>query len=93
MDTAEARLVLGTELLRYRAQTYEALQRLLKTQDTYEVQGPSGVNYQIEVLAVWDDERGENLHVFGHIDDGGLRAFVPLTDDFIMAPSGTFIGE
>ena len=28
-----------------------------------------------------------------HVDDGGLRAFVPLTEDFIMAPDGSFIGE
>ena len=27
------------------------------------------------------------------IDDGGLRAFAPLSDDFIMAPDGSFVGE
>jgi hypothetical protein len=29
----------------------------------------------------------------GAIDDYGWRAFVPLTDDFIMAPNGSFVGE
>jgi hypothetical protein len=33
------------------------------------------------------------VHVLGAIDDGGLRAFVPLCDDFIMAPDGSFVGE
>jgi hypothetical protein len=27
------------------------------------------------------------------IDDGGWRAFVPLTDAFIMASNGSFVGE
>jgi hypothetical protein len=27
------------------------------------------------------------------IDDGGLRAFYPITEDFIMSPSGAFVGE
>jgi hypothetical protein len=29
----------------------------------------------------------------GSIDDGGLSAFSPLTDDFIITPDGGFIGE
>ncbi len=29
----------------------------------------------------------------GGIDDGGLHAFAPLVDSFIMAPDGSFIGE
>jgi hypothetical protein len=27
------------------------------------------------------------------VDDRGWSAFVPLTDDFIIAPTGEFIGE
>jgi hypothetical protein len=27
------------------------------------------------------------------INDGGIRAFVFLTDDFIMAPDDSFVGE
>jgi hypothetical protein len=29
----------------------------------------------------------------GAIDDGGWRAFIPLSADFIMAPEGRFVGE
>jgi hypothetical protein len=93
MDSAEARSVLAAELARYRSQSYEALQRLLRTPDTYEVSGPSGTKYQVEIQAVWDRRHGGDLRVLGAIDDGGLRAFVPLTDDFIIAPNGTFVGE
>lgn len=33
------------------------------------------------------------IRVIGSIDDGGWRAFRPLSDDFIRAPDGTFVGE
>jgi hypothetical protein len=51
--------------------------------------GASGVNYQIEVTLLWDSRPGENLRIIGSIDDGGWRAFVPLTDSLIMKPDGT----
>jgi hypothetical protein len=31
--------------------------------------------------------------VIGSIDDGGWRAFRPLTDDFIMRRDGTLVSE
>jgi hypothetical protein len=48
----------------------------------------------VEVLALWDEGRpGGNLRVMVSIDDGGWRAFKPLTEDFIIAPDGSFVGE
>jgi hypothetical protein len=41
----------------------------------------------------WDGERGGNVRVISTIDDGGLRAFVPLSDSFIKAADGSFVGE
>jgi len=93
MDSQEARTIVAKELQRYRAMTYQELQRLLKEQDLLEVRGPSGASYQLEVEAIWDDRPGGNLRVFGHIDDRGLRALAPLTEDFIIAPNGSFVGE
>jgi len=93
MDNEEATRILAQELAKYRRDSYADLQRLLKEVDAYEVAGPSSANYQIEIQAVWDDEPNGHLRVIGGIDDGGLRAFVPLTDDFILSPSGEFIGE
>lgn len=43
-----------------------------------------------EVQAFWDDEPDGAIRVMASIDDGGWRAFVPLTEDFILAPDGTF---
>jgi len=93
MESHEARTVLAEVICRYRAMTYEELQRLLKEQDCFGTRRASGVAYQIAVEAVWDNKPGGNLRVLVHVDDGGLRAFVPLTEDFIMAPDGSFIGE
>ena len=36
---------------------------------------------------------GGNVRVIGSIDDGGWRAFVPLSDSFIKAADGRFVGE
>ena len=35
----------------------------------------------------------EPLRVMGSIDDGGWRAFVPLTQSFIMACDGSLVDE
>ena len=50
-------------------------------------------SWQVEVQVSWDDQPNGNIRVMVSIDDGGLRAFVPMTNDFIKSPSGEFIGE
>lgn len=93
MDKAEAARVLATELAEVRKSSYEKLVSLVDTKRTVEVVAPSGTRYYLDVLVSWDGERGGNVRVMGSIDDGGMRAFVPLTDDFIKAPDGSFVGE
>jgi hypothetical protein len=55
--------------------------------------GVSGTRYQVEITAFWDSGKPGNLRVLAAIDDGGWRAFKPLSTDFIMAPDGSFVGE
>ena len=93
MNKEEAKILLNTLLAKYRAKTYNDLQYLLNEQDTSEVEAESGAKYQLEIEAVWDDKKDGNLRVMGAIDDGGLRAFMPLTNHFIISPNGEFIGE
>ena len=93
MNIEEARTLLADELSSWRARSYPELVEKMKDVIAFEVEGRSGAMYQIEIEVFWDDRRGGNLRVVGGIDDGGLRAFAPLTDDFIMAPDGTFVGE
>jgi hypothetical protein len=57
------------------------------------VKGKSGIEYQVEIVAFWDDKPHGDLRVSGGVDDGGWRALHPLSDDFIMAPDGSFVGE
>lgn len=93
MDKAEALAVLRRQSERYRGRTYAELLSLLDEAVSFEVVGPGGTAYQVEIDAVWDGEPGKDLRVFGRIDDGGWRAFAPLTDDFIISPDGSFVGE
>ena len=93
VDKGEATALASDQLKRLRTRPYyELRRRLLDRQENYEVIGPSGVRYQIELQAVLDGP-GDNLRVMVSIDDGGWRAFAPLTDDFIVSPQDTFIDE
>ena len=93
MNKDEALSLLATQLAEYRAWSHTALQQLLGNPAVKEVRGQSGVMYQIEIEAVWDREPGGPLRVLGAVDDAGWRAYAPLTDDFIMAPDGSFVDE
>jgi hypothetical protein len=90
MDREEAKRLLQDHLLAYRRRPYPELVRLIGETQVAEVQGPSGVQYQIEV-EVLRDESGGRLHVLAAIDDGSLRgAFSPVCDDFFLTPDGSF---
>ncbi|MGH2607051.1 MAG: hypothetical protein ACRDG5_10710 [Anaerolineales bacterium] len=93
MNEEEAWAILAQELREWRGRPYAALAAAVGDSWHAEVIAPSGARSQLEVNAVWDDRAGRNVRVIGSIDDGGLRAFVPLSDDFIVAPDGHFVGE
>ena len=87
MDTAEARDILTAELERWKQRSYADLRRVeARAVDTAEVSGPSGTGYQLEIQAVWDDSSRTVIRVIGSIDDGGWRAWVPLTSSFFAEP-------
>jgi hypothetical protein len=94
MDTAEALGLLEEALGRLRLESYDALvERIPAGEAIEDLLGASGTSYQLEVVAFWDDRPGGNVRVLGSIDDGGWRAFAPLTRSFIKSPDGTFVGE
>ncbi|HWM13462.1 MAG TPA: hypothetical protein VNO56_03205 [Gaiellaceae bacterium] len=89
MRNDEARGVLAAELAKLRGLSYsELVARLLDRKETVQVVAASGTTYQVEVQGLWDDRPGDDLRVLGAIDDGGLRAFVPLTDGFLVPSPG-----
>jgi hypothetical protein len=79
---------------RLRRESYDDLARRIDGDpETETAQGQSGTVYQLELLAMWDDQPGGNVRVLASVDDGGWRAFAPLTRSFIKAHDGTFVGE
>jgi hypothetical protein len=93
MNKEEAKIIIHEELNRYRSKSYDELKEIIDKPIAYEITNPNGVKYQIEIEVFWDDKKNGNIRVLGNIDDGGLSAFRPLSDDFIKSPSGEFIGE
>jgi hypothetical protein len=94
VDRSEGRDVLAGQLDSRRKVSHGGLvDRLLDQQEVAEVIGPSGANDQLEFQAFWDEAPGSVLRVTGSVDGRGWRAFAPITDDFLVAPDGSFIGE
>ena len=93
MDTVAAQKVLDKWVAKLRAEPYRELASRVGSVTTDDIPRDSERSWQIEIQVSWDDEPDGNVRVMVSIDDGGLRAFVPMTDDFIKAPTGEFIGE
>jgi hypothetical protein len=93
MNVSVARDLLLLELSAWRTRSYAELVKSIRHTHCAEATGVDGKRYQIEVEVFWDSKPGGAVRVMGAIDDGGFRAFRPHTEDFIMAPDGSFIGE
>ena len=95
MNKLEAKQILSEQLNNLRKLSYEELCKFIGKEyiKLLEIVGNSGIKYQIEIKVFWDDKPGRDVRVAGAIDDGGWRAFFPMTDSFIVAPSGEFVGE
>jgi hypothetical protein len=108
VNKREAKAILAEQVGRLRKQSYSELRRYQSKErfrlgplsfgggenvEAFEVTGESGAEYQLEIQSFWDDKPNGDLRVCVSIDDGGLRAYSPLTDSFIIAPDGSFVGE
>ena len=93
MDETVARSMLTVALHEYRGRPYRDLAGMVGQVDVREVRAPDGTALQIELQVMWDGTPGGAVLVLGAIDDGRLRAFRPLTLDFIRNPDGSFAGE
>lgn len=93
MDNNEAKILLQKTLGQFRQYSFNELQALIGKVFTFQVDGESGAQYQIEVEAAWDGKPGHDIMVLRTIDDGGWRASSLLSDSFIIRPNGTFVDE
>jgi hypothetical protein len=88
MNTAEARVVLDEHLDAWRRRSHADLAALVGAGCCRhaDVVGPSGTRYQVDVEVVWDGHPGGTIRVLAAIDDGGWRAFVPISESFLVEP-------
>lgn len=91
MNEQAAQAAINAELELLQARSYADLTALIGNVETKEVVGDDGKNYQLEIQAFWDGKKGEELRVIVAADDGGWRAFKPLTDGFVMRPDGSLV--
>lgn len=86
MNTVEAAEVLNQQLARF--SNYAEVVPLVESRhvELLEMTAASGVKYQMEIQFFWDDSSKRVVRVFGSIDDGGLRAFMPLTQSLLISP-------
>jgi hypothetical protein len=92
MDRIIATQLLQQELQRARERGYASLAANVGEETTREIVGPDGKQYQISVLVVWDRDENGTLRVIVSIDDGGWRAFKPLTADDLIHPDTNAAG-
>src|SRR5271155_3820632 len=86
-----AHALIDAELRRLQELSYSDLSALIGKVETKESVGEDDNTYQLEIQAFWDGKKGEDVHLIVAADDGGWRAFKPLTGDFIMRPDGSLV--
>jgi hypothetical protein len=94
VDKGEARGIALAQIDDLRRMRWGELRdRYLDRPETVEERGATGTIYQVQTQAFWDSRKDGDLRIIVAVDDGGWRAFVPLSEDFILAPDGSFVGE
>jgi hypothetical protein len=93
MNKTEAHSLLQGQLQQWRERSWAQLREEVGQSHRFEETAASGSRYQRQIQVFWDNRPDGAIRVMASIDDGGWRAVVPLTDDFILAPDGTFVDE
>jgi hypothetical protein len=91
MNEQIAQALLNAEMRRLEALSYTHLVSMIGEVETKEIVGEDGKTYQLEIQAFWDGKKGEDVRLIVAADDGGWRAYKPLTDSFIMRPDGSLV--
>ena len=91
MNEQVAYALINLELKRLEKVSYADLAGLIRKVETKENCGEDGKKYQLEIQVFWDSKKGGDLRVIVAADDGGWRAFKPLSDSFIMRPDSSLV--
>ena len=92
MDNVAAQKVLHEWVTKLRSVAYRELASRVDSVAETVIRSRHKLHYG-EVQVLWDDEPEGNIRVVVSVDDGGLRAFVPITESFVKSPTGDFVGE
>ena len=86
MDNIEAQKVLREQLALFSGRSYFELTRLVDEErvEALTVRTKGGMMYQVEIRFFWDDQPRDTIRILGSIDDGGIRAFLPLTESLLI---------
>ena len=93
MSRDEARALLASHLAGCRPYPYSRLLELVGSVETADIRGADGRKYQLEVEFFWDDKKDGDIRVLAAIDGGPISSLTPMTDSFIKAADGSFVGE
>jgi hypothetical protein len=93
MNRAEADAIAHEWLSRLRLEPYATLAGQIGHAPVTEAVTRGDVVYQVQVVYHWDSQPSGNVRVIVAVDDGAMRAFVPVTSDFVKSPDGHFVGE
>jgi hypothetical protein len=88
MNHVEAKWLLLRTLVEYRRCSYSQLRTMIGESKQLETRGASGTRYQVNIDIVWDAKPAGDVRILASIDDGGWRAFCPLSfSDLVSPPS------
>jgi hypothetical protein len=103
MTKEEMRSILSEQLAKYRAWSYDELAARIVAGHMAHDEGiaTDGTSFQLEFDVFWDDKPHGDVRVCGDLSAeprkrflGVLLIYVPdVTDSFIKAPNGRFVGE
>jgi hypothetical protein len=89
MNVKEAEAELARVMSDYRSKPYGFWESQIgEGPIVLETAAETGNEYQVEIEALWDGPPGGDIRVLFGIDDGGWRAFCPLTRDFVITEEG-----
>jgi hypothetical protein len=88
MDRREARSLLEQALARYRGRLHAELATLVGSERHWTETGPSGREYQLEIVVRWDAGAGGAIRVLGSASDGRWGSCIPECADLLVEPGG-----
>jgi hypothetical protein len=89
VNQKEANSILAGQVQELKKLTYAELYVWVSQRkvETLAVSGPSGIEYQIERQAMWDNKHRGDIRVFVSVDDGGwVSGLLPRCESFIVSP-------